>query len=93
MKIKNHTAVVSGGASGLGEATVRLLVENEARVLIIDQDEEKGRQLQRELGNSVLFVKTDVRDDKQVTEAIAKAYELFGAIHINVNCAGIAVAK
>ncbi len=93
MKIENQTAVVSGGASGLGEATVRLFVENKAKVLIIDQDAARGEQLQQELGDQVLFVQTDVRDENQVQEAVRKAYETFGAIHVNVNCAGIALAK
>ncbi len=93
MRLENHTAVVSGGASGLGEATVRLLAENGANVLILDQDADKGTALQRELGEKVLFVQTDVRDAVQVESAIATAFAAFGGIHINVNCAGIALAK
>ncbi len=88
MEIKGCTAIVSGGASGLGEASVRQLVKDGARVAIMDVDEVSGNRIVSEIGNSI-FCKTDVTDEKSVQAAIAKAMEAFGAIHFALNCAGI----
>ncbi len=90
MEIKGSTAVVTGGASGLGEAGVRQLVQDGAKVAILDMDEEKGRRLAAELGSSAIFCKTDVTDDKSVQAAINSAVDAFGSIQIALNCAGIA---
>lgn len=90
MEIKGCAAVVTGGASGLGEAGVRQLVQDGARVAILDMDEDRGNRLAGELGKSAIFCKTDVTDEKSVQAAINKAMDAFGAIHIAVNCAGIA---
>ena len=90
MEIKGSVAVVTGGASGLGEATVRYFVENGASVSIFDLAEERGRNIAAELGASAVFCKMDVTDPGSVQAGIDKTMEAFGAIHIAVNCAGVA---
>jgi 3-hydroxyacyl-CoA dehydrogenase/3-hydroxy-2-methylbutyryl-CoA dehydrogenase len=90
MEIKNGVAVVSGGASGLGEATVRFLLARGARAAILDFAQDRGEKLAAELGQDVLFCKTDVTDGGSVQAAIEKTMETFGAIHFVVNCAGVA---
>ncbi|GAB3490324.1 3-hydroxyacyl-CoA dehydrogenase [Spirosoma knui] len=93
MNLQQATAIVTGGASGLGEATVRMLASQGANVVILDLNEEKGQALAEELGTSVRFAKTNVTDEADVQAAINLAVETFGALHINVNCAGIAEAR
>lgn len=89
MEIKDSVAVVTGGASGLGEATVRNYVEGGGQVCIMDLQEEKGRALASELGDSAIFCMTNVTDEQSVQSAIDKTMEAFGAVHIAVNCAGV----
>jgi len=89
MEIKDSVAVVTGGASGLGEATVRNYVEGGGRVSILDLQEEKGRALASELGDSAIFCAANVTDEPSVQRAIDKTVEAFGSIHIAVNCAGV----
>ncbi len=92
MNVKNAAAVVTGGASGLGEATTRMLVANGAKVLILDVNMEKGKALEAELGKgNVIFDKTDVTSESQVKEALERALKTFGKISVCVNCAGIAI--
>ncbi|WAA12075.1 3-hydroxyacyl-CoA dehydrogenase [Fervidibacillus halotolerans] len=93
MNVENHVAVITGGASGLGEATVRKIVESGGKAAIFDLDEKRGRSLKEELGSQVHFVKVDVADEKSVESGIKEVIEIFGGIHILVNCAGIAIAK
>lgn len=90
MEIKNSVFVVSGGASGLGAATVRMLAGAGAAVVIADIGVEPGEKLAAELGAKVRFVRTDVTDGDSAQNAIATAVDAFGAIHGLVNCAGIA---
>ena len=74
MKIANKNAVVTGGASGLGEATVRTLVAQGAKVTVLDVNIERGEILVEELGkDQVQFFKTDVTSESQVKKALAKA--------------------
>ena len=89
MEINGSVAVVTGGASGLGEATVRNYVEGGGRVCIMDLQEEKGQALAAELGDSAIFCMTNVTDEQSVQSAIDKTMEAFGAIHVAVNCAGV----
>ena len=89
MEIKDSVAVVTGGASGLGEATVRNYVEDGGRVCIMDLQEERGRALASDLGDSAIFCMTNVTDEQSVQSAIDKTVEAFGAVHIAVNCAGV----
>jgi len=92
MQIKDSCALVTGGASGLGEATVRRLVAAGARAVIVDMNAEGGQALAEELGEAVRFVQTDVSAEDQVSRAIAAATEL-GPLRIAVNCAGVAWAQ
>lgn len=93
MKVENICALVTGGASGLGEATVRNIVAKGGKALILDLSEERGRMLVEELGNSVLYVKTDVTSEEDVRAALKQGIENLGTINAIVNCAGIGVAQ
>jgi 3-hydroxyacyl-CoA dehydrogenase / 3-hydroxy-2-methylbutyryl-CoA dehydrogenase len=88
MIVKNSVAVVTGGASGLGEACVRNLNKLGAKVVIFDFVAERGEKIATELGKDVIFAHTDVADDAGVQAAIKKTMDAFGAIHIAINCAG-----
>ncbi|NNM46865.1 3-hydroxyacyl-CoA dehydrogenase [Knoellia koreensis] len=84
----SSVALVTGGASGLGEATVRRLHADGAAVVILDLPSSPGEALAAELGDRVRFAPTDVRDEAQVQAAIDTAAEL-GTLRVVVNCAGI----
>jgi NAD(P)-dependent dehydrogenase (short-subunit alcohol dehydrogenase family) len=89
MNIKDCKALVTGGASGLGEACIRNLVKGGAKAVILVLDEARGAKLASELGNSVIFVKTDVTSEESVQSAIQQAINAFGGINVVINCAGI----
>ncbi len=89
MEIKGISAIVTGGASGLGEASVRQLAKNGATVSILDLNVERGEQIARELGDAAIFCKTDISREPDVQEAMEKAVAKFGAVHLALNCAGI----
>jgi NAD(P)-dependent dehydrogenase (short-subunit alcohol dehydrogenase family) len=91
MQIKGIAAIVTGGASGLGEATARMLAREGARVALFDMNAERGEALARELGGA--FCGCDVSDEASVDAALAKARAAHGAERILVNCAGIAPAR
>ena len=93
MDFINKTALVTGGASGLGEATVRLFHEQGANVVILDLNAERGEALAAELGERVRFIRTDVSEEADVQAAVDLAISAFGALHIAVSCAGIAEAR
>jgi NAD(P)-dependent dehydrogenase (short-subunit alcohol dehydrogenase family) len=93
MQLQNKAVFVSGGASGLGAACVRLFTQAGAQVLIADLNSETGQALADELGQAVHFVKTNVTDEESVQAAIKQASERFGGLHIAINCAGIGVAE
>ncbi|HVE48290.1 MAG TPA: SDR family NAD(P)-dependent oxidoreductase [Casimicrobiaceae bacterium] len=88
MQIKDNVFVVTGGASGLGAATSRMLCESGARVVIADLKDAEGAALAQTLGERARFVRTDVTDEASARTAIAAA-EKFGGLHGLVNCAGI----
>jgi NAD(P)-dependent dehydrogenase (short-subunit alcohol dehydrogenase family) len=92
MEIKDRVALVTGGASGLGEATVRYLLDRGGKAAILDFAEERGQKVAAELGPQVIFCKTDVTDEMSVQAAIEKTMEAFGAVHFAVNCAGVGTA-
>ena len=89
MKIRGITGLITGGASGLGEACARNLVKEGAKVSILDFAEERGEKIAAELGDAVLFCRTDVTDEKSVQAAIDKTIDAFRAIHVTINCAGV----
>lgn len=93
MKIEGNSALVSGGASGLGAATVRMLVAAGARVMIADLNEQVGKALAQELGQAASFVKMDVTSEADVQNAVEAAVKLHGALHFTVCTAGIGVAE
>ncbi|MBO9477658.1 SDR family oxidoreductase [Shimia sp. R11_0] len=90
MKLDQTCAVITGGASGLGEATARHFAAQGAKVALFDLNEGRGQQVATELGGT--FHKTDVTDEDSVAAAIAAAKEAMGTITAAVNCAGIAPA-
>jgi len=89
MDIQGKVAVVTGGASGLGEATTRLYVEKGAQVAIFDMNDERGSKLAEELGDAVIYQNVNVADEASVEAGIAATVKAFGAIHICNNFAGI----
>jgi NAD(P)-dependent dehydrogenase (short-subunit alcohol dehydrogenase family) len=93
MDISGKVALVTGGASGLGEATVRRYVQNGAQVAIFDMNAERGEALAAELGEDVIYQHVNVVDEAAVAAAIAATVDAFGAIHICNNFAGIGDAK
>ena len=93
MQIAESTFIVSGGASGLGEATVRKLVASGGKVVIADLNEMGGRALAEELGDHAVFSKVNVTSDRDAAAAVELAREEFGALHGVINCAGIATGE
>jgi NAD(P)-dependent dehydrogenase (short-subunit alcohol dehydrogenase family) len=93
MKSYDVAAVVTGGASGLGEATARALSERGAAVTILDLDDTRGPALAADLGGHTTFVRTDVTDEASVQAAIDDATGKDRPLRIAVNCAGIAWAQ
>ena len=93
MRIKDNSALVSGGASGLGAATVRMLVRNGARVVIADLNEQVGKALAQELGEPAAFIRMDVTNPADVQNAINETVKHHGGLHIAVATAGIGVAE
>ena len=93
MKIDGASALVSGGASGLGAATARALHSAGASVVIADLNPEKGRALADELGERARFVEVNVTDAEQVQAAVDAAAEAKGGLRVSVCCAGIGWAQ
>lgn len=94
MEARGKIAVVTGGCSGLGNATARTLLGNDIRVAIFDLNEEEGAKLVEEFGSDkVMFRKVDVSSAESVSAALDDVISEWGALHICVNCAGIAPAE
>src|SRR5690242_15587917 len=93
MQLENKGILVTGGASGLGAACVRLLTQAGAKATIVDLNPETGAALAEELGSAAQFVKTDVTNEADVQAAVKAAIDKFGALHVVINCAGIGVAE
>jgi NAD(P)-dependent dehydrogenase (short-subunit alcohol dehydrogenase family) len=90
MNVNGVAAVVTGAASGLGEATARELASRGAKVAIFDRDAERGEKVAGEIGG--IFCEVDVTSDEKVAAAFAKARAAHGQERILVNCAGVANA-
>lgn len=88
-RLENRVVLVSGGASGIGAATARLVVREGGKAAIADRDEEKGRALAQELGASALFVPLDVTQEPAWQKAVAVTVDTFGGLHGLLNAAGI----
>ncbi|MFF5994751.1 3-hydroxyacyl-CoA dehydrogenase [Lysinibacillus sp. KU-BSD001] len=93
MELNEVVAIVTGGASGLGEATVRKIVEQGGKAVVLDVQDERAAALVAQLGDAVTYAKTDVTKEEQVQAAIDLAIETFGHINVAVNCAGVAIAQ
>ncbi len=93
MDLNGIGALVTGGASGLGEATTRLLVERGARVAIADVNDERAQALAAELGDATLAVHCDVTSEDEVTAAVAEAVKALGPLRLAVGCAGVGWAE
>jgi len=89
MDNKDIVALVTGGASGLGEATVIELVKKGAKVAIVDIDSAKGEKLAGTVGADAIFVNADVTSEADISKALRKIIDTFGKINVAVNCAGI----
>lgn len=89
MQLSTTKAIVTGGASGLGEATARYFAAQGAQVTLLDRDADRGPQVAAEIGGH--FAQTDVTDEASVQDAIDLAMKQMGGITVAVNCAGIAL--
>lgn len=88
-ELAGKVAVVTGGASGIGRATVERFVAEGARVMIADVQQDLGEQLAAALGPDAIFRRTDVSDPEQVAGLVAAVVEKFGGLHVMVNNAGV----
>ena len=91
-RLEGKVAVITGGSSGIGEASVRLFAHEAARVIIADIQDEKGRRLAEELGNNVSYIHTDISVEKDVHAVVGYAVESYGRLDCMFNNAGIAGA-
>lgn len=92
MQLAALNAVVTGGGSGLGEATVRAIAAAGGNAVILDLAKSKGVEIAEELGKQVVFCETDVTKEDQVTAALDAAIDHFGSLHAAISCAGIGSA-
>ena len=93
MQIKDHSFLIPGGASGLGAATARQLVDGGGSVVLADLNAAAGAAFAKSLGARARFVATDVTNEAQVQRAVDTAVKTFGALHGLINCAGVAPAE
>ena len=91
MQISSTKAIITGGASGLGEATARVFREAGAAVTLFDRDADRGPQIAEEIGAH--FANVDVTDESSVAAGVADAVKAMGGISACVNCAGIATGE
>ena len=92
MRIADTVSLVTGGASGLGEATARTLADAGGRVVVLDRPGSPGEAVAASLGGRGLFTPADVTSDTEVAAAGGRAGERFGPVHVVVNCAGVGAA-
>jgi NAD(P)-dependent dehydrogenase (short-subunit alcohol dehydrogenase family) len=93
MELSGKVAVVTGGASGLGAAAARMIVEEGGHVVIVDLNDAAGQPLAKELGSHARFVRADVAEPAETQAAVESAMDAFGGLHISIQCAGIADAQ
>ena len=93
MQVENGTFFITGGGSGLGAATARLLAGSGANVFIADVSEEAGESTASEIGEAARYAYTDVTDEVSVQDAVNAALDAFGGLNGVVNCAGVGPAK
>ena len=91
MELSGTVALITGGASGLGEACGRLLTQNGGKVVLVDLAKEKGEALAAELGAAAVYAQADVTDPDSVQAAVDKAVATFGKLNVVINCAGIGI--
>ncbi len=89
MKIELATAIVSGGASGLGLATARRVIEEGGHAVLLDINEEQGTLSASDLGKRAKFVRADISSEAEVRDAVATARQFMGSLTLAVNCAGV----
>src|ERR1700716_1501396 len=90
-RLENKVVLLSGGASGIGAETARLVVREGGKAVLADRDEAKGRALAAELGDAALFVALDVTQEAGGQGAVAASVERFGGLHGLLNAAGVGV--
>jgi 3(or 17)beta-hydroxysteroid dehydrogenase len=90
-RVEGKVVLVSGGASGIGAATVRLVVQEGGKAILADRDEARGRALAAELGGEAQFVALDVTDEMAWQKAVAAGVDRFGGLHGLLNAAGVGV--
>ncbi len=93
MDIAEKTFLISGGASGLGAATTRMLVQQGANVVIADRNDAAGQAMVTDLGRRTRFSQTDVTDEDSVQQAVTLALKVFGGLHGAISCAGIGIPE
>jgi len=92
-RLAGKVALITGGASGLGENAAELMVREGARVVIADIAEEKGRAVAGKIGSAAHFTRLDVTSEENWQSVIAETVEKFGALHVLLNSAGIGLSK
>ncbi len=93
MQIAEHVFIVTGGASGLGAATARMVVAAGGRVVIADVNRAAGEALAQDLGDAARFVMADITEEASAQAAVAEAEAAFGGLHGLANCAGVAIGE
>jgi NAD(P)-dependent dehydrogenase (short-subunit alcohol dehydrogenase family) len=89
VRVEGRTALVTGGASGLGRATATALVRAGAKVVVVDLPTSRGASFATELGDGAAFAPADVTSEDDVRRAVDTAFDRFGGLRVVVNCAGI----
>ncbi|WP_313892802.1 glucose 1-dehydrogenase [Psychrobacillus sp.] len=92
-RLAGKVAIITGAAQGMGAAHAKLFIENGAKVVLTDLNEEKGNAFAAELGENALFIKQNVTSEEDWATVIAKTEEAFGPVNVLVNNAGITMAK
>jgi 3-hydroxyacyl-CoA dehydrogenase / 3-hydroxy-2-methylbutyryl-CoA dehydrogenase len=93
MELKGKTALVTGGASGLGRATAERLLAAGMNVVILDREQSDGAKVAQALGKNVHFEASDVTSAELVKKAVDAAVSKFGGLHAAINCAGVGTAE